>query len=104
MALEALEALAHEPLDFAVTAARIASASLLWTRGERAEAEATLQGALTAWHTQQRVSTPAPGLQEDVAAIRSAVFLPRGGGIYEGSGWNAFDWSDTGKAVLHRER
>ena len=91
-ALKQLEALAREERDFAATAAGIARASLLWKRGDAAAAEQVMQDALTAWNGELRPSQLAAGLETDVAAIRHAVFLPQGGGVYAGGQWNAFNW------------
>ena len=94
-ALKELEDLAREPLDFAVTAARMARASLQARRGEASAAEASLLAALKDWHGARRVIPPSAGLEADVAEIRRVVFLPRGGEIYGERGWNAFKWSST---------
>lgn len=91
-ALKELEALAREPHDFAVTAAKIARASLLLKRAEAAEAETSLTDALKEWHASQRMTKPANGLEDDVAEIRRVVFLPQGGEIYATARWNAFTW------------
>jgi hypothetical protein len=91
-ALKLLEELAREPVDFAVTAAGISRASILWKRGEAAEAEKLMRDVLTGWHAQQRASAPEAGLEADVAEIRRAVFLPRGGAIYGSGHWSAFNW------------
>jgi tetratricopeptide (TPR) repeat protein len=100
-ALTEFEALAREPLDFAVTAARIARASILWKRGDAASAEAGMSAALTDWQTHQRLSTPANPIEDDVAEIRRVVFLPKGGPIYGDGRWNAFEWSrDVAPFVL----
>lgn len=93
-ALTELEALAREPLDFAVTAARIARASMLWKRGDAPAAEAGMSAALTDWHTHQHLSTPANAIEVDVAEIRRVIFLPKGGSVYGGGRWNAFEWSN----------
>jgi tetratricopeptide (TPR) repeat protein len=94
-ALVELETLAREPLDFSVTAARIARASLQARRGERSQAEPALTEALTDWRAAQRVTPPAAGLETDVAEIRRAVFLPHGGEIYASGRWNDFAWPAT---------
>jgi hypothetical protein len=94
-ALKELEDLAREPLDFAVTAARIARGSLQARRGEASAAEASLLAALKDWHAAQRVTPPSAGLESDVADIRRVVFLLRGGAIYGDRGWNAFKWPAT---------
>lgn len=93
--MKELEALSREPHDFAVTAAKIARASMLWKGGEPADAEALMLEALTQWLAQQRLSTPTGGLEQDVAEIRRVVYVPKGGEIFEGSRWNAFSWPVT---------
>jgi hypothetical protein len=95
LAAKELEDLAAEPLDFAVTAARIARASLLWKKGEAQPAEAAMTGALNARHASQRIARPLTGLEQDVAQIRAAVFLPHGGGVYATQRWNAFSWANA---------
>ena len=57
-AISALDALGREPLDFAVTAAKIARASLLWKQ-RAADAETSMMLALTEWHAEQRPTKPA---------------------------------------------
>ncbi|HSC27916.1 MAG TPA: tetratricopeptide repeat protein, partial [Vicinamibacterales bacterium] len=94
-AMKELGALAREPNDFAVTAARIARASVLWKQGNAAGAEEAMMSALTGWHAQQQVSSPAAGLETDVAEIRRVLFLPQGGDIYESGRWNAYSWPRT---------
>ena len=91
-----IERLAREPLDFAVTAARIAEACLLGKRGDLSQAEARTGQALADWHAQQRLEEPATPLERDVADIRRMVFLPDGGDVYGSSGWNAFKWPASG--------
>jgi tetratricopeptide (TPR) repeat protein len=91
-AMKELEALVSEPQDFAIMAAQIARASLLWLQGDATASERVMREALTARLPQQRLSTPAAGLEEDIAEIRRVVFLPRGGSIYGFDGWNAFSW------------
>jgi tetratricopeptide (TPR) repeat protein len=92
-----LEPLTREPLDFAVTAARIAEACLIGKRGDLSQAEARTGRALTEWQAQQRVDEPSTPLERDVAEIRRAVFLPSGGGVYGSAHWNAFDWASAGR-------
>ncbi len=94
-ALKEFEALAREPLDFSVTAARIARASILWKRGDADAAEAEMSTALTDWHTHQPLSTPATPIEEDVAEIRRVIFLPHGGSVYGADRWNAFAWTSA---------
>lgn len=95
-AAEMLDALVREPLDFAVTAARIARATLRWMRGDDVEEmEGELKAALADWHARQQLREPAQGIEQDIAEIRRAVFLPRGGGIYGADRWNAFEWSEA---------
>jgi tetratricopeptide (TPR) repeat protein len=91
-AVTIVERIAREPHDFGVTAAKIVRATLLLRRGEQAAAEAALGAALTEWHERQPLKPAANALEEDVAAIRRAVFLPRGGAIYKDGRWNAFSW------------
>ena len=87
-AMTALVTLGREPLDFSVVASRIARASLLWLDGDGGVAEGLMRDALDAWHAQQRPSTPAPGIDQELAAIRRAVFLPGGGGVYGSGRWD----------------
>ena len=100
VALTELEALAGEPLDFAVTAAKIARASLLARRGDLEPAESSLRDALKEWQAAQRTTKPSAGLEEDVAEIRRVVFLPQGGGVYGTERWNAFSWPATPSAFM----
>jgi tetratricopeptide (TPR) repeat protein len=93
-AMSALDLLGREPLDFSVVAARIARASLLWVGGEGRSAEDLMRNALDAWHAQQRPSTPAAGIEQEIAAIRRTVFLPGGGGVYNGGAWDPA-WPST---------
>jgi Tetratricopeptide repeat len=91
-AAAALDALAREPFDRSVSAAKIARASLMSISG-RPEADAAMTEALKEWLAAQSLREPATDLERDVVAIRRAVFLPLGGGIYGGpGGWNAFTW------------
>jgi TolA-binding protein len=94
-AMAILEPLAEEPHDFGVTAAKIMRAALLLKRGQAADAEASLGQALEEWHRRQPMKPPSNPVEEDAAAIRRTVFLPMGGEIYKGSGWNAFRWPAT---------
>jgi tetratricopeptide (TPR) repeat protein len=87
-----LDVLAAEPTDFPVTAARIARASLFWTRGRALAAESAMRDALAKWQAGQPSHEARTDLEKDVAAIRQAVFLPAGGGVYGGDDWNAFEW------------
>jgi tetratricopeptide (TPR) repeat protein len=92
-ATKALDSLGHEPLDFAVTVAKIAKASLLWKKGATdAESSMMMMQALDEWHAQQRMAKPGNGLEQDVADIRAVAFLPKGGAVFGSSSWNAFDW------------
>ena len=93
-AMALVEALAKEPHDFAVTAAKIMQATLLLNRGDAAVAESTLAAALAEWHERQPLKSASNPLEEDVAAIRRTLFLPMGGEIYK-NGWNAHDWPAT---------
>lgn len=90
-ALELLERLSAEPYDFAVCAAQIARATILWLRGASAEPEALMQDALREWQSRQvaTLREPANGtLEAEVAAIRRVVFRPAGDGIFAGDRWN----------------
>jgi tetratricopeptide (TPR) repeat protein len=92
-ALEMLDALGQESPDSAVLTARIAHATLLALRGRRSEGADAMRLALDAWleHHQPPPAPPANGtLAADVRAIRVAVFLPQGGGVYADQRWNAF--------------
>jgi hypothetical protein len=90
-----LLALVQEPTDFAVTAAKIALASLHARRGDPSRGQALMREALTDWHAHQHVEPPATDLERDVGKIREAVFLPLGGEIYRDGRWNAFDFPST---------
>lgn len=94
-AFEMLQRVTGEPLDAAVTAARIMRSALLLLDGREADAETLLGEALEEWHTRQPVKRPSDALEEDVAQIRRAVFLPRGGGVYSEGRWNAFSWPES---------
>jgi hypothetical protein len=97
-ALTMLERLGAEPADAAVFTGRVARATLLALRGERASADEAMAAALDDWIAHQSsaraASTPpaAGTLEADVLAIRGVVFTPLGGGVYAAKGWNAFDW------------
>ena len=55
-----------------------------------------MREALAAWQKADAAhpaAAPRGALERDVVAIRNAVFLPMGGGVYLGSRWNAFSWS-----------
>lgn len=91
-ALEELEALSREPFDFAVGAAKIALASLMSVGRATGDASAWMSDALIAWHAADRQETPAAprgALERDAVEVRNAVFLPKGGGIFDNSRWDA---------------
>jgi len=90
-----LEALAREPADSAVIAARIARASMQWTAGDKDGARTAMGSALGDWIKAQPHAEPQSDLERDAAAIRDVVFLPLGGGILGNRGWNAFKWPDA---------
>lgn len=93
---EMLDALVREPHDFAVSAARIARATLRWLRGiDVMEQEREVKAALADLHARQQLQEPAEGIGADIAKIRRAVFLPRGGGVYGAERWNAFEWGNA---------
>ena len=77
-----IDAVSGQPLDSAVVAARIAGASLLWTRGESEAARKAIASALADWIKVQPHRRPRTGLEQDVAAIREVLFRPRGDGIF----------------------
>lgn len=90
-----LDELVTEPLDFAVIAARIARATLRWDDGVDPDAqERELKAALADWLARQPLREPVPGVEEDVADIREAVFRPHGGGVYD-EYWRNFPWPDA---------
>jgi hypothetical protein len=78
--------LCAEPLDFAMTAACIARATLLWQRGSQMEATARLTEALTRGAAQpaQPVAAETP-LARDVADIYQLLFRTKGDGVFGGS-------------------
>jgi hypothetical protein len=85
--------LSKQPFDTAVTAARIAHASIAWTDGRADAARTGMNAALTDWLKNQVLSAPRTDLERDVAAIREAVVRPLGGGIYTtASRWDSFSW------------
>ncbi len=92
-ALGLLESVAQTPLDANVIAARIMRSIFLLLHGHEADASALLAASLDQWHTRQPLKRPANPLEQDVAGIRRAVFLPRGGEIYGRGRWNAFEWT-----------
>ena len=92
-AVAALDALAREPDDFPVSAAKITKACLQWKQGNQPDAERLLHEALKERLLRQDWREPASALERDIAAIRSLLFQPTGGAVYrEASGWNAFSW------------
>lgn len=101
-ALEGLAALGGESPDSAVLTARAAHATLLALRGREAEGASRMRDALDAWLTMQTpaAAPPADTLEADVLAIRRAVFLPRGGGIYADQRWNAFQFSSVSQPYM----
>jgi tetratricopeptide (TPR) repeat protein len=99
--LDDLAALAREPYTFRVSAAKIASATILRRRGANAEAQALMTAALQELHARQRRSlrhlrTP---LEKDIAAIQDLVFRPKGDGIFAGTRWEG-DPFDGGSAAF----
>jgi tetratricopeptide (TPR) repeat protein len=92
-ALAALTSLSREPFDFAVGAAGMAKASILWKRGSRGGAQTTMRQALNSLSTSP---PPAPlpvlsPLEQDVAAIRDLAFRPQGDGAFKGSKWESYE-------------
>ena len=98
-----LGALSREPFDFVVGAAKMALATLASVGRAPGDAGAMMAEALTAClaaHGPALPSAPRGALERDVAAIRNAVFLPRGGGVFGNTQWNAFSWSDPSAQFL----
>jgi tetratricopeptide (TPR) repeat protein len=94
-AIRELEALARESYDFAVFAAGIVRASLLWKQGVAADAQAVMTETLKGWLQKPSSSMILPSrLATDVAEIREIVFRPNGDGVFaaDSSRWNAFSW------------
>jgi TolA-binding protein len=93
-ALTQLARLIGEPYDESICVTGVARATLLAPE-HREEARAAMAEALTGCRAYSIRSERAPApsaLESDVLAVRNAVFLPRGGGIYGSRGWNAFRW------------
>jgi tetratricopeptide (TPR) repeat protein len=92
-AIAELDALAREPYDFIVWAAKIAKASILWTRSRSDEARIQMGAALDEWRKQPSASQPPAigSLERDVLDIRDVVFRPSGDGVYSGARWNAYE-------------
>lgn len=89
-AIGELEALAREPYDVTVCVAKIAHASMLWTRGRADDARASMGRALDEWLAQRAPETSAlSDVEQDALAIRDVVFKPALDGIYSSAGWNA---------------
>jgi tetratricopeptide (TPR) repeat protein len=100
-ALRRLSELAREPYDDTICVAGIARATLL-TASKPDQADSTMRETLTqcrANSVTSRSGTPS-ALEADVLAIRDAVFLPSGGGVYGTAGWNAFTWPSIKPAFL----
>lgn len=83
----------RQPADSSIIGARLAFAALQALGGDVASAKADTRKALDDWARHSAAaSVSSDPLTRDVAQIRAAVFLPKGGGIYAEKGWNAFDW------------
>lgn len=94
-ALQQLDALAAEPHDAFVAAARIAAAVIVWKRGDSDAANARMEAALKDWMASQDAARRQPfasELERDVTGIRSALFEPSGLPLLKKNGWNAFSW------------
>ena len=90
-----LDSLAVGKFDSIAAAARLAQAAMKVRQGRSRDAETLTRATLERWHAAQpAVATPQSAVDRDVAAIRAALFLPRGGGVFGKRGWNAFDWPD----------
>jgi tetratricopeptide (TPR) repeat protein len=91
-----IDELSQQPLDSATVAARIAHASQLWSQGKPEQARDVMASAFGDWIKAQSHQAPNGDLEQDLAAIRDAVFRPLGDGIFAGrSQWNAFTWPQT---------
>jgi tetratricopeptide (TPR) repeat protein len=93
-ALTQLNTLSRERYDEAVCVAGIARATLL-ALDHADEARSAMQETLTQCRQHAAAAVrpkPPSGLEADVLAVRNAVFLPLGGGVYGSRGWNAFSW------------
>ena len=94
-ALQQLDALAGEPHDLFVGAARIAAACIIWKRGDARTADARMEEELKAWKAEQDASLntpPTSPLEREVAAIRTVLVNPSGLPLLKKHGWNAFSW------------
>ena len=88
-----LSSLEREPYDFAVCAARLTKATLLFTQGQQDEADRLMADALSEWQRQPLAAkSPATPLEKDGAEIRAVLFRPNGDGFFAGSKWNGFRW------------
>jgi tetratricopeptide (TPR) repeat protein len=87
-----LDAIARDPYDFGVCAAKIAKASILWKKGDTSEAEALMMAALREWyeHQSQERRRSRNNIQNDIADIRNLVVRPRGDGVLSGFAGNTF--------------
>ncbi len=91
--MSALDALAAEPYDFPVLAAKMSKAIVVAERGNREEAGKAMRAALDEWRARQELREPASALEKDVAEIRNVLFQPLGRGVYDSQQrWNAFSW------------
>ncbi len=91
-AVEILERLSGQPLDFAVCVADVARAYLSSGGGASPEGEKLLLEALATWRARQGPAASLDALEQDVANIRTLVFHPNGDAIYAGTRWNGFAW------------
>jgi tetratricopeptide (TPR) repeat protein len=91
-ALAQLDVITRDPYDFGVCAAKIAKASILWTRGASADAEALMLAALREWYDQQspQRQRPRKNIESDIADIRNLVIRPNGDGILSSFAGNTF--------------
>lgn len=94
-ALQMLTELARQPWDPAVGVAKLALAVLRPEPDNPSDAGAPIEAALEEWHRHRAppANTPAvdAALLADLRAIRTLLFLPTGGPIYQ-ERWNAFDF------------
>jgi hypothetical protein len=101
-ALTQLTTLVREPRDEVTCVAGIARATLL-ALDDRDDASAAMTDAVAGcrMHGLRSRSAATPSeLERDVLAVRNAVFLPAGGGVYGSRGWNAFRWPASASPFL----
>ena len=91
-AIREFDRAAEGPYDFAVTAARIARATITWTGGAQREADALMSEAMKEWQAQQvrGARRPLDPVERDVESIRAFLFTPTGSRAFDGLPLNSF--------------